>query len=87
MNPRCSLPIQKSNEQGGFLYVQYANGHQICEHMASCRSRQLRAKTMDSYEQGLRQFERWRKEQMDIDDVSKITENIIRRYINELQQY
>ena len=55
--------------------------------MACCRSRQLRAKTMDSYEQGLQQFERWRKEQMDIDDVSKITENIIRRYINELQQY
>lgn len=86
MNPRCSLPIQESNEQGGFLYVQY-DGHQICEYMACCRSRQLRTKTMDSYEQGMQQFERWRKEQMDIDDVSKITENIIRRYINELQQY
>lgn len=61
--------------------------YQICEYMVCCCSRQLRAKTMDSYEQGVQQFERWRKEQMDIDDVSKITENIIRRYINELQQY
>ena len=54
--------------------------------MVYCRSRQLRAKTMNSYEQGLRLFERWCQEQMSIDDVSKITENIIRRYINELQE-
>ena len=58
----------------------------ICEYMVYCRSRQLRAKTMNSYEQGLRLFERWCQEQMSIDDVSKITENIIRRYINELQE-
>ena len=58
----------------------------ICEYIVYCRSRQLRAKTMNSYEQGLRLFERWCQEQMSIDDVSKITENIIRRYINELQE-
>lgn len=43
----------------------------ICEYMVYCRSRQLRAKTMNSYEQGLRLFERWCQEQMSIDDVSK----------------
>ena len=58
----------------------------ICEYMVCCQSRQLRAKTMNSYEQGLRLFERWCQEQMSIDDAAKITENIIRRYINELQE-
>ena len=60
--------------------------YQICEYMVYCRSRQLREKTMNSYEQSLRLFERWCREQMGIDDVSKITENIIRRYINDLQE-
>ena len=49
----------------------------ICEYMVYCRSRQLRAKTMNSYEQGLRLFERWCQEQMGVDDANKITENII----------
>ena len=47
---------------------------QIDEFMVNCRSRQLREKTMASYEQALRLFERWCKEQMMIDDVDKITE-------------
>ena len=59
---------------------------QISEYMVYCRSRQLRKKTMDSYEQGLRLFERWSQEQMGIDDVSKITEAVIRRYINDLME-
>ena len=41
---------------------------QIDEFMVNCRSRQLREKTMASYEQALRLFERWCKEQMMIDD-------------------
>ncbi len=58
----------------------------IGEYMVYCHSRQLRTKTMDSYEQALRLFERWCREQMDIDDVLSITENVIRRYINDLQE-
>ena len=38
--------------------------YQICEYMVCCRSRQLREKTMNSYEQSLRLFERWCREQM-----------------------
>ena len=59
---------------------------QIDEFMVNCRSRQLREKTMASYEQALRLFERWCKEQMMIDDVDKITESMVRRYINDLQE-
>ena len=54
----------------------------INEYMVYCRSRQLRAKTLNSYEQALRLFERWCKEQMSIDDVAEITDSIIRRYCN-----
>ncbi len=59
---------------------------QINEFMVDCKSRQLRPKTMRSYEQALRLFERWCKEQMNITDVGEVTENIIRRYINDLQE-
>ena len=58
----------------------------IDEYMVFCRSNQLREKTLNSYEQALRLFERWCKEAMNIDDVGKITEAVIRRYINELQE-
>lgn len=59
---------------------------QIDEFMVHCRSRQLRPKTMNSYEQALRLFERWCREQMNITDVTNVTENVIRRYINDLQE-
>ena len=58
----------------------------IGEYMVYCRSRQLREKTMNSYEQALRLFERWCAEQMDIDDVTKVTESVVRKYINDLQE-
>ena len=58
---------------------------QIEEYMVYCRSRQLREKTMASYEQTLRLFERWCKEQMGIESVDKVTESVVRRYINDLQ--
>lgn len=59
---------------------------QIDEFMVYCRSRQLREKTMSSYEQTLRLFERWCTEQMNVKTVDKVTESIIRRYINDLQE-
>ena len=59
---------------------------QIDEFMVYCRSNRLREKTMNSYEQALRLFERWCKEQMCLETVDKITESVIRRYINDLQE-
>ena len=56
---------------------------QIDEFMIYCRSRQLREKTMNSYEQALRLFERWCREQLAIEDVDKVTEAVIRRYIQK----
>ena len=59
---------------------------QIDEFMIYCRSRQLRQKTLSSYEQTLRLFERWCKEQLKIEDVNAVTETVIRRYIIDLQE-
>ncbi|MBQ8216344.1 MAG: site-specific integrase, partial [Oscillospiraceae bacterium] len=58
----------------------------IDEYMIFCRSRQLREKTMNSYEQALRLFEKWCMEAMNIDSVDKISEAVVRRYINDLQE-
>ena len=59
---------------------------QIDDFMVYCRSRQLREKTMLSYEQSLRLFERWCKEQLNITEVDKVTESVVRCYINDLQE-
>ncbi len=58
---------------------------QIDEFMVYCRSAQLREKSMKSYEQTLRLFERWCMEEMNILTVDKVTEPVIRRYITDLQ--
>ena len=58
--------------------------YQLDEFMLFCRSRQLREKTMISYEQTLRLFERWCFEELEIDQVDKITESMVRRYISDL---
>ena len=58
---------------------------QIDEYMVYCRSRQLREKTMASYEKVLRLFERWCKEQMGIESVDKVTESVVRRYFSFYQ--
>ena len=50
---------------------------QIEEFMVYCHSRQLRERTLTSYEQALRLFERWCKEQMHIVDVDKVTESMV----------
>lgn len=47
---------------------------QVDEFMVYCRSTQLREKTMNSYEQALRLFERWCAEELNIVTVDKVTE-------------
>ena len=54
--------------------------------MVYCRSTQLRERTMYSYEQTLRLFERWLCDELKIYSVDKVTENMIRKYINDLQE-
>ena len=60
--------------------------YQLDEFMLFCRTRQLREKTMNSYEQTLRLFERWCWEELKIQMVDQITENIVRRYISDLME-
>jgi integrase/recombinase XerD len=54
------------------------------EFMLYCRSTQLREKTMSSYEQTLHLFGRWLSDELNIYTVDKITEQVIRRYIDDL---
>ncbi len=59
---------------------------QTNEFMLYCRTTQLREKTILSYEQTLRLFEKWCKEEQGISTVDKVNENVIRRYIFDLQE-
>ena len=54
------------------------------EFMLYCRSTQLREKTMSSYEQTLHLFRRWLADELKIYTVDKISENVIRKYIDDL---
>ena len=58
----------------------------IDEYMYNCRSRKLRPKTMISYEQTLRLFERWCLEEANITEPSQVLESTIRHYICSLQE-
>lgn len=58
----------------------------IEEYMYYCQSKRLRPKTMSSYEQTLRLFERWCEEEEAITEPNKVTESIVRRYICNLQE-
>lgn len=58
----------------------------IDEYLYFCRSRRLRPKTMQSYEQTLRLFERWAREQEQIESPLEVREQTIRHYICELQE-
>ena len=51
---------------------------QTNEFMIYCRSTQLRERTMYSYEQTLRLFERWCADEYQIYCVDKVIENVIR---------
>lgn len=59
---------------------------QIDEFMVYCQSKQLRPKSMASYEQTLRLFQRWCKDTRQIENVDEVKENDIRRYITDVQQ-
>ena len=59
---------------------------QIDEFMVYCQSKQLRPKSMQSYEQALRLFERWCKEERHIEAVDKVKEADIRHYLKDVQQ-
>ena len=51
-----------------------------------CGFRPILQKSMVSYEQALRLFERWCAEQLGIFTVDLVTEPVVRRYINDLQE-
>ncbi len=57
----------------------------IDEYLYNCRSRQLRPKTMQSYEQTLRLFERWCGDNEGIEEPGQVMEKTIRHYICDLQ--
>ena len=57
----------------------------IDEYLYYCQSRRLRPKTLNSYEQTLRLFERWTKEQEGIASPLEVREQTIRHYICDLQ--
>ena len=63
---------------------------QIEEFMICCKSKDLRRKTMQSYEQTLRLFERWCRESLDICTVDEISENDfnlnIPRYVDTFEE-
>lgn len=53
----------------------------IDEYMYNCRSRKLRRKTLQVYEQSLRLFERWCLDVVGITGPEEIREATFRRYI------
>jgi integrase/recombinase XerD len=53
--------------------------------MDYCRSKQLRKKTMASYEQTLKLFVRWLKERYGIENAEEVQETHIHAYIVDLQ--
>ena len=66
--------------------VNYDFDFQLDDFMLFCRTQQLRPKTMASYEQTLRLFQKWLKDELQIETVDKVTEPIIRKYIDDLME-
>ncbi|MBU5482928.1 site-specific integrase [Clostridium sp. MSJ-11] len=58
----------------------------IDEFMIYCESKNLSKKTMMSYEQALRLFSKYLEEELQITDVTKVTEKILREYINYIKE-
>lgn len=58
----------------------------IDEYMYNCQSRKLRKKTLQTYEQTLRLFERWYLDEMGITSPEEVREATFRRYICDLQE-
>ena len=57
---------------------------QTNEFMLYCRTTQLREKSMMAYEQSLKLFQRWCMDEMGIFTVDKVSENVIRQYMDDL---
>ena len=57
----------------------------IALYMDDCHSRQLRPKTMQSYEQALKLFSTWLSETHAVTQVEDVKDIHIRSYINDLQ--
>ena len=66
--------------------VNYDFDFQLDDFMLYCRTKQLRQKTMSSYEQTLRLFQRWLKEELCIEKVNEVTEPIIRKYLDSIME-
>lgn len=58
----------------------------IEEYLCYCQSRRLRPKTINSYDQALRLFARWAREQEQLDRPEEVREQTVRRYICDLQE-
>lgn len=58
----------------------------IEEYLVYCHIRQLRQKTMNSYEQTLRLFQRWCYKELGITTVDAGSESVIRHYITSIQE-
>ena len=70
----------------GYFMTNLTFDWQIDEFMVYCQSKQLRPKSMQSYEQALRLFERWCMETRQIENVDEVKGNDVRRYITDVQQ-
>ena len=58
----------------------------ISLYMEDCHIRNLRPKTMDSYEKTLKLFAKWLRETQGVEKWESVKEAHIRAYIHELQQ-
>ena len=79
------LGLKSSSKWGDFM-TNLTFDWQIDEFMIYCQSKQLRPKTMQSYEQALRLFARWCEEERHIEAVDKVKEADIRHYLKDVQQ-
>lgn len=79
------LGLKSSSKWGDFM-TNLTFEWQIDEFMVYCQSKQLRPKTMQSYEQALRLFARWCEEERHIEAVDKVKEADIRHYLKDVQQ-
>lgn len=78
--------VLPSKRQEFLIMISLDFDWQTNEFMLYCRTTQLREKSMMAYEQSLKLFQRWCMDKMGIFTVDKVTENVIRRYIMELQE-
>lgn len=70
--------MRRKNESRDFEFY-------IEEYLCYCQSRRLRPKTISSYDQALRLFARWAKEQEQLNRPEEVREQTMRRYICDLQ--